>query len=571
MEEFNSVKITNAPLNLTYELTVWNKKDVLLIEPQDGITLDRSPDLAPAKLTFNVLKDPLLDIQEGDLVNFKVNGELIFVGYIFEKSRSKNNIIQVTCYDQCRYLKSEGYYIFNGEKSASELIIALSKDLGIKLGEIAPTEFKISRVFDGKSYQDILLTMLKLTSINSPKIPVKALNAKKTKTLNPDKYRGGFSGLDEVEMDKKNKPKTSFNPEKANSNFEKANTDKSFEEKRKPIYVAYDDNGLLTVKELNDMVTDILIDASQVEDYEYISSIDRNTFTQILVVREAKTGNDKHKETYRTGAAYALEQTKRWGVLQKVYKPDEKDINAIEKAKVMLDNLARKTHTLRLKGCLGRTIIRPGSGIWLNFDIGDQILNELVYVQAVTHNFSNNKHTMDLDIIYFDKQEPVITTEDRGDEEIRKRIINSKKGKSGKGGTTSVNKGSANASAVQTGLTSIEGTSSPYSTEGCVDRATLAGSYYNTDLYDARAKGIVNTDDLEAHLNNRGYSSESYTGNANAGDLLFYGDNNHVVVSDGNGGCYGNSSDKGYVIHYPDVNYAFRNGEAPNKIIRTGV
>nr|DAI99709.1 MAG TPA: 43 kDa tail protein [Caudoviricetes sp.] len=567
MEEFNSVEITNAPLNLTYELTVRNQKDMLLIEPQDGITLDRSPDLAPAKLTFNVLKDPLLDIQEGDLVNFKVNGELIFVGYIFEKSRSKNNIIQVTCYDQCRYLKSEGYYIFDGKNSASELIIALSKDLGIKLGEIAPTEYKISRVFDGKSYQDILLTMLKLTSINSPKIPVKALNAKKTKTLNPDKYRGGYSGLDNVRMDKDSHAERTLNPEKADHTFNEISTDV----KRKPIYVAYDDKGLLTVKELNDMVTDILIDASQVEDYEYISSIDRNTFTQILVVREAKTGSDKHKEAYRTGGAYAPEETKRWGVLQKVYKPDEKDLNAIEKAKTMLDNLARKTHTLRLKGCLGRTIIRPGSGIWLNFDIGDQILNELVYVQAVTHNFSNNKHTMDLDIIYFDKQEPVITTIDRGDEEIRQRILNSKKGKSGKGGTTSVNKGSANASAVQTGLTSIEGTPSPYGDVGCVDRATLAGSYYNTDLYDARAKGIVNTDDLETHLNSRGYSSDAYTGDANAGDLLFYGDNNHVVVSDGMGGCYGNSSDKGYVIHYPDVNYAFRNGEAPNKIIRTGV
>lgn len=567
MEEFNSVEITNAPLNLTYELTVRNQKDMLLIEPQDGITLDRSPDLAPAKLTFNVLKDPLLDIQEGDLVNFKVNGELIFVGYIFEKSRSKNNIIQVTCYDQCRYLKSEGYYIFDGKNSASELIIALSKDLGIKLGEIAPTEYKISRVFDGKSYQDILLTMLKLTSINSPKIPVKALNTKKTKTLNPDKYRGGYSGLDNVRMDKDSHAERTLNPEKADHTFDEISTDV----KRKPIYVAYDDNGLLTVKELNDMVTDILIDASQVEDYEYISSIDRNTFTQILVVREAKTGSDKHKEAYRTGGAYASEETKRWGVLQKVYKPDEKDLNAIEKAKIMLDKLARKTHTLRLKGCLGRTIIRPGSGIWLNFDIGDQILNELVYVQAVTHNFSNNKHTMDLDIIYFDKQEPVITTIDRGDAEIARRLANSKKGKSGKGGTTSVNKGSANASAVQTGLAHIEGTPSPYGTEGCVDRATLAGSYYNTDLYDAKVKGIVNTDELETHLNSRGYSSDAYTGDANAGDLLFYGDNNHVVVSDGMGGCYGNSSDKGYVIHYPDVNYAFRNGEAPNKIIRTGV
>ena len=46
----------------------------------------------------------------------------------------------------------------------------------------------------------------------------------------------------------------------------------------------------------------------------------------------------------------------------------------------------------------------PGSGIWLNFNVGDQIINELVYVQAVTHNFNNNKHVMDLDVIYFDKQ-----------------------------------------------------------------------------------------------------------------------------------------------------------------------
>jgi hypothetical protein len=105
MEEFNSQKITHAPLRVRYELIVMhNQKDMYLLDPQDGVTLDRSPDLAPAKLSFKVFKDKLLDIQEGDLVNLKVNGELVFVGYIFEKKRSKDNFIEVTAYDQCRYL-----------------------------------------------------------------------------------------------------------------------------------------------------------------------------------------------------------------------------------------------------------------------------------------------------------------------------------------------------------------------------------------------------------------------------------------------------------------------------------
>ena len=114
MDEFNSTKITKAPLRVNYELTVMrDQKDMYLLDPEDGVTLDRSPDLAPAKLNFKVFKDAVLDIQEGDLVNFKVNGELVFVGYIFEKKRSKDNFIEVTAYDQCRYLKSEGYYVFN--------------------------------------------------------------------------------------------------------------------------------------------------------------------------------------------------------------------------------------------------------------------------------------------------------------------------------------------------------------------------------------------------------------------------------------------------------------------------
>ena len=572
MDESHSEKITHAPLRVRYELIVMHdRKDMYLIDPQDGVTLDRSPDLAPAKLSFRVFKDKVLNIEEGDLVNFKVNGKLVFVGYIFEKKRSKDNFIEVTAYDQCKYLKSEGYYVFDGKKTASELIKALAEDLAIKVGDITPTTYKIGYIYDGKTYQDIILDMLKQTSIYSPAIPVMKPLKKQT-----DSNFTGPNGTYYEQNDIDYLTSHGYTQEAAIAELAKSDKYKKQDEEmkeRKPVYIAYDDNGLLVVKELNDMITDVLIDATQVGDHSYTSSIE-DTFTQILVVREANVMKDgkKTKEFLRTGSAAAKNEIAKWGVLQKVIKPDDKKTNVIELAKKNLENLAKKTHTLRLKECLGHTEIRPGSGIWLNFNVGDQIINELVYVQAVTHNFNNNKHVMDLDVIYFDKQKPDITVIDNGDEEIRKRIqaMNKKSG-----GTTNGSGASGNATAtnagVQAGFDSITGTTSPYGDVGCVDRATAGGSYYNSDLADAYNQGIKDVPGLKTFMNGRGYAIESFNGTANPGDILIYDGDEHVVIADGAGGCVGNSTKAGSVIHYSDVNYAYHNGTPPTHIIRTGV
>ena len=572
MDESHSEKITHAPLRVQYELIVMHdRKDMYLIDPQDGVTLDRSPDLAPAKLSFRVFKDKVLNIEEGDLVNFKVNGKLVFVGYIFEKKRSKDNFIEVTAYDQCKYLKSEGYYVFDGKKTASELIKALAEDLAIKVGDITPTTYKIGYIYDGKTYQDIILDMLKQTSIYSPAIPVMKPLKKQT-----DSNFTGPNGAYYEQNDIDYLTSHGYTQEAAIAELAKSDKYKKQDEEmkeRKPVYIAYDDNGLLVVKELNDMITDVLIDATQVGDYSYTSSIE-DTFTQILVVREANVMKDgkKTKEFLRTGSAAAKNEIAKWGVLQKVIKPDDKKTNVIELAKKNLENLAKKTHTLRLKECLGHTEIRPGSGIWLNFNVGDQIINELVYVQAVTHNFNNNKHVMDLDVIYFDKQKPDITVIDNGDEEIRKRIqaMNKKSGGTASGSGASGNATATNAG-VQAGFDSITGTSSPYGDVGCVDRATAGGSYYNSDLADAYNQGIKDVPGLKTFMNGRGYAIESFNGTANPGDILIYDGDEHVVIADGAGGCVCNRTKAGSVIHYSDVNYAYHNGTPPTHIIRTGV
>ena len=572
MDESHSEKITHAPLRVQYELIVMHdRKDMYLIDPQDGVTLDRSPDLAPAKLSFRLFKDKVLNIEEGDLVNFKVNGKLVFVGYIFEKKRSKDNFIEVTAYDQCKYLKSEGYYVFDGKKTASELIKALAEDLAIKVGDITPTTYKIGYIYDGKTYQDIILDMLKQTSIYSPAIPVMKPLKKQT-----DSNFTGPNGTYYEQNDIDYLTSHGYKQEDALAELAKSDKYKKQDEEmkeRKPVYIAYDDNGLLVVKELNDMITDVLIDATQVGDYSYTSSIE-DTFTQILVVREANVMKDgkKTKEFLRTGSAAAKNEIAKWGVLQKVIKPDDKKTNVIEFAKNRLETLAKKTHTLRLKECLGHTEIRPGSGIWLNFNVGDQIINELVYVQAVTHNFNNNKHVMDLDVIYFDKQKPDITVIDNGDEEIRKRIqaMNKKSGGTANGSGASGNATATNAG-VQAGFDSITGTTSPYGDVGCVDRATAGGSYYNSDLADAYNQGIKDVPGLKTFMNGRGYAIESFNGTANPGDILIYDGDEHVVIADGAGGCVGNSTKAGSVIHYSDVNYAYHNGTPPTHIIRTGV
>ena len=57
---------------------------------------------------------------------------------------------------------------------------------------------------------------------------------------------------------------------------------------------------------------------------------------------------------------------------------------------------------------------------------------------------------------------------------------------------------------------------------------------------------------------------------ANKGDLLIYGDDEHVVIADGAGGCFGNSSSRGYAMKYGNANFAWHNDEAPSKIIRMG-
>lgn len=123
---------------------------------------------------------------------------------------------------------------------------------------------------------------------------------------------------------------------------------------------------------------------------------------------------------------------------------------------------------------------------------------------------------------------------------------------------------------VQAGFDALNGYQSPYGSNGCVDAVVKAGSFFNPDLKAEADNGTASVPNLIADMTNKGYSVTPYNGQAQRGDILVYGDDDHVVLADGNGGAFGNSSSRGEAMKYSDLNYAFGDGNAPTKVIHTG-
>lgn len=123
-----------------YGNKTWHKPAV--IEPVEWETYRKD---TPSKLTFQVVKDDTLDFQEGSRVSFKVDGKNVFLGYVFEKSRDKDQLITVTAYDQTRYFKNKNAYVFENMK-ASTFIKRICDDMLVTTGEIEDTGYAIGQL-----------------------------------------------------------------------------------------------------------------------------------------------------------------------------------------------------------------------------------------------------------------------------------------------------------------------------------------------------------------------------------------------------------------------------------------
>lgn len=313
-----------------YELHIINKgTDYQPIVVGDVTWTTEWKDTA-GKLEFTVLKDPALDIQEGNAVAFLKNGVGVFYGYLFTKSRGKGKEINCVAYDQLRYLKNKDTYCYLN-KSLRDVIIMIAMDYRLKVDQskLTDTGYKIpGRVEDDETLFDIIKNARDLT-----------------------------------------------------------------EEATGKMFILYDDYGLLSLKAIEDLKTDYLLDNETAEDMDYTSSIDDEVYNQIQFYRDDETTGNRAKYIFQNA-----ELINKWGVLQLTCKL-EKDDNPAAFGKSVLKLYSEKKRELTVKDCFGDVRLRAGASLFVNLDLGDVIFkNCQVIVKKAVHKFGT-KYSCDLTML----------------------------------------------------------------------------------------------------------------------------------------------------------------------------
>ena len=129
---------------MSQQLLLQNGNTVYEPVTQDEIVWTTERKNSPGKLEFKVLKDNIINFEEGNPVSFKVDNNKVFYGFVFTKKREKDKIIQVTSYDQLRYLKNKSSYVYTN-KRADELVKMIASDFLLNVGTLENTGYTIAK------------------------------------------------------------------------------------------------------------------------------------------------------------------------------------------------------------------------------------------------------------------------------------------------------------------------------------------------------------------------------------------------------------------------------------------
>ncbi len=148
--------------------------ELIILEKRTGKAWDAAPQVqtatyttnrtgSPGMLKFTINASGGVSFVEGDPVRFSVDGQLIFLGWVFTKSRDRYAVIEVTCYDQLRYLKASASYCFTG-RTAGEIITEIAEDFQLTAGRLDDTGYPIpTLIMEEKTCLDIISTALQRT------------------------------------------------------------------------------------------------------------------------------------------------------------------------------------------------------------------------------------------------------------------------------------------------------------------------------------------------------------------------------------------------------------------------
>ncbi len=307
-------------------LTIQHNGRVFSPPVMEGVTIEWERTGSPGKLTFTTIKSTVenMSFQEGDPVCFYYDDKPVFMGYVFTKKRDREQHIEVTCYDQIRYLKNKYTYVFEN-KTATQIVDALCKDFNLTTGDMDNTAYVIPAVAEeNKAALDIVLDVLEETLLNTGNM-----------------------------------------------------------------FVLYDDFGKLKVKNCANMISTTLIMEDTAENFDYSSSIDKETYNSIILYYKGEG------ETIQLFTASNPSTIKKWGTLRYFEEVKTPTIGQ-NKANSLLKLHDRKTRELKVSGAFGDVSVRGGTLIPVKLNLGDIVTNNYMLVEKVTHTFENDHHTMDL-------------------------------------------------------------------------------------------------------------------------------------------------------------------------------
>lgn len=312
---------------MTVDIMISNGKEAYIPPLKEGIQLDLERKGSPGKLKFSYFNDGNIKAEEGNQVKLTVDGMDVFFGFLFSKKISSQDSSFVEC-----TAYDQLRYLKNKDTyvynnlTAGEVIKLIAEDFRLNIGELEDTGYKIPR------------------------------REEQNKTL----FDIIQNAIDETLQ----------------------NTGK--------LYLFYDNVGKLTLKNIDSMKLDLLIDTSTAVGYEYNSSIDSNTYNQVKVVY--KNTKDKTNDIFLVKSG---ENINKWGVLQLNESVETKE-SGTRKAEALLKYYNKVYKTLTVKDAFGDVRVKAGSSMVVMLQFEDVKISNYMVAEKVTHTFKNDEHLMTL-------------------------------------------------------------------------------------------------------------------------------------------------------------------------------
>jgi len=156
------------------------------------------------------------------------------------------------------------------------------------------------------------------------------------------------------------------------------------------LYVLFDDFGSITLKNVESMKLNLLIDDEAAENFKYQSSIDGETYNKIKLSYDNEEAGKR--EIYIAQDSASMNN---WGVLQ-YFESINEAVNGKAKADALLKLYNQKKRSLKISNAFGDSRVRAGSSIPISLNLGDVVAKNYMVVEKATHTFSKDNHVMNL-------------------------------------------------------------------------------------------------------------------------------------------------------------------------------